>query len=167
MCKYIYVISRETMRLVYLSRSLMPSNNTPVYSLLGLPLLKYISHIPKAPFNTEKCKEKEGESFFFYPYSYSRYTMIPWELPGTLRGGREQWHVLSQFYRYPVAIGVAVLVNNCFLWQNSGSSSDSQWRQVRSSFEIRNKKVLREDELRKLQSQKKDTVHVIVTWKNK
>lgn len=101
------------------------------------PLLKYISHIPEAPFNTEKCKETEGESLlflFFYPYSYSRYTMIPWELPGTLRGGREQWAVLSQFYRYPVAIGVAVLVNNCFLWKNSGRSSDSLWRQVRSSF---------------------------------
>lgn len=26
-------------------------------------------------------------SFFFYPYRYSRYTKIPWELPGTLRGG--------------------------------------------------------------------------------
>ena len=36
--------------------SLMPPNNTPVYSVLGLPLLKYISHIPMAPFNTEKCK---------------------------------------------------------------------------------------------------------------
>lgn len=34
----------------------MPPNNTPVYSVLGLPLLKYISHIPMAPFNTEKCK---------------------------------------------------------------------------------------------------------------
>lgn len=46
--------------------SLMSSNNTPVYSLLGLPLLKYISHIPKAPFNTEKCKEQE-RFFFFLP----------------------------------------------------------------------------------------------------
>lgn len=43
----------------------MPSNNTPVYSLLGLPLLKYISHIPMAPFNTESAKRES--SLFFTP----------------------------------------------------------------------------------------------------
>lgn len=94
-------------------------------------------------------------SFFFLPLQVQQIHKDPLRATWDFEGGREQWPVLSQFYRYPVAIGVAVLVNNCFLWQNSGSSSDSQWRQVRSSFEIRNEKVLREDELRKLQSQKK------------
>lgn len=39
-------------------RSLMPPNKTPVYGVLGSPFAKYISHIPAAPFNTEKCKER-------------------------------------------------------------------------------------------------------------
>lgn len=81
MFKHISVISRERILKVYLCRAriielgllfaLMPSNNTPVYSLLGLPLLKYISHIPKAPFNTEKCKRERGRELFFFLFFFT------------------------------------------------------------------------------------------------
>lgn len=89
----------------------------------------------------KSAKSKRERVFFFTPTATAD---TQWSLESYLglwgRGGQEQWPVLSQFYRYPVAIGVPVLVNNCFLWQNSGSSSDSQWRQVLSSFRYGTKK---------------------------
>lgn len=49
------------------------------YTCPWSPFAKYISHIPVAPFNTEKCRD------LYYLFSQQlggRYTMIPWELPG-------------------------------------------------------------------------------------
>lgn len=68
----------------------MPSNNTPVYSLLGLPLLKYISHIPEAPFNTEKCRDRGRElsfSFFFLPLQLQQIHNDPLRATWDFEGG--------------------------------------------------------------------------------
>lgn len=99
--------------------SLMPPNNTPVYSVLGLPLLntfltfQWLHSIQKSAKRDLRC--------LFSPRLAGRYTMIPWELPGTWWGGGQCLYCLISIGSQ-CCISVAVLVNNCFLWQNSSQS---------------------------------------------
>ena len=92
------------------------------------PFAKYISHIPTAPFNTEKCKERLALPFLptveRRERERERYTMIPWELPGIRwsgvgfgwrleGGGGEQCVYCLLSIGSRCRIGVAVLVNSC------------------------------------------------------
>lgn len=117
--------------------ALMPPNNTPVYSVLGLPLLN--TFLTFQWLHSIQKSAKGDSRRFFFPFLSSpelrgRYTMIPWELPGIWwwcrcrsrreeeeevgRGGRQCLYCLisigSQW-----RVGAAVLVNNCLLWRNS------------------------------------------------
>lgn len=116
----------------------MPPNNTPVYSVLGLPLLKYISHIPMAPFNTEKCKGRLALPFLatarreihndplrnYLGFGGGGGCVCVWGGVGVAReyvcvgGGGQCLYCLISIGSH-CRISVAVLVNNCLLWRNS------------------------------------------------
>lgn len=99
--------------------SLMPPNNTPVYSVLGLPLLN--TFLTFQWLHSIQKSAKRDLCCLFSPQLGGRYTMIPWELPGIWRwwwwGGQCLYCLIS--IGSQCRISPSVLVNNCLLWQNS------------------------------------------------
>lgn len=64
--------------------SLMPPNNTPVYSVLGLPLLNTFLTFQRLH-SIQKSAKRDPRSLFSPPLGWGgghKHTMIPWELPG-------------------------------------------------------------------------------------